>query len=71
MMRMPSAATARMLSIQASIERARPPSRRMSSGTGMLSTTVHVSGTRPAGAFSISALRSATALRGHASPGAY
>src|SRR4051794_15418001 len=37
----------------------------------MLSTTVHFSGTRPDGVFSTNALRSATAARGHTSPGAY
>src|SRR5947209_4183255 len=37
----------------------------------MLSTTVHFSGTRPAGVFSIRRFRSATAFCGHTSPGAY
>jgi hypothetical protein len=60
-----------MLSIQASIARVAPAeARKMSSGSGMLSTTVQASGVRP-GACSISALRSATAARGHGTPGGY
>ena len=69
---MPSAATARMLSIQISVWRAAPSLPRwISSGTGMLSMMVHLSGTRPGGVFSMIAFRSATAFCGQTSPGAY
>ena len=72
MVRRPTAATARMLSIQISVCRAAPSLPRwMSSGTGILSTIVHFSGVRPAGVFSIKRFRSATAFCGQTSPGAY
>jgi hypothetical protein len=63
MMRMPSAATARMLSVKSRWRGAPGRSARNVVGSGMLSTTVRQR--RPAGRVLGRALRAATASRGH------